>query len=353
MSQLTYAVDALTRHQVYLQRYGTGEVAKLLPFIEEMLSDVRTRLTAVSLTEFQFVRLSVLERDLSIIVSEAMDKLSGQLSLDLADFVDYEAGFTDRFLNKMITVDTMGVTVDQIFSAVTTTPMTLLTGKATTTLTIDQAIDVFTRSTVTNINHVIQSGIAQGQTTTQIANEVSRLMRTRTKAQAEALIRTAANHAGTVARDEIYRANSDIIESEEFVATLDIHTTDTCAGFDGKFFPIGQGPKPPLHYQCRSVRIPKIYDEFVIGDLKGERGSFGADGPQPVSGKSTFGGWLRKQPASFQDEYFSKFADGEDRAKLFRNGGLSIDKFTDSKGATYSIDQLRVLEPTAFERAGI
>lgn len=353
MSQLTYAIDALTRHQVYLQRYASGEVARMLPFIDQMLKDVRSRLSMVSLSDFQMGRLAVLEQDLSIIISQSVDKLSGQLSLDLTDLAEYEAGFTQRFLDKMINLDSAGVTLDQINAALTETPMTLLSGKTPVRLTLDQAMQVFTRSTTTSINHVIQSGIAQGQTTNDIVNEVTRIIKHRSKAQAEALIRTAANHAGTVARDAVYQANSDIIESEEFVATLDVHTTDTCAGNDGKFFPLGEGPKPPLHYQCRSVRIPKIHDEFVIGDLKGERASIGAGGREPVSGKSTFGGWLRKQPASFQDEYFDKFPDGEDRSKLFRNGGLSIDKFTDDKGATYSIDQLRMLEPQAFERANI
>ena len=353
MSQLTYAIDALTRHQVYIHRYATSEVNKMLPFIDQMLRDVRSRMTMVSLTDFQMGRLAVLEQDLSIIVSQSVDKLSGQLSLDLTDFAEYETGFTQRFLDSMINVDSAGVTLDQISAALDNTPMTLLSGRTPVTLTPNQAMSVFTRSTSSTINRTIQSGIAQGQTTTEIVNEVSRVITHRTKAQAEALVRTLANHAGTVARDAVYQANSDIIESEEFVATLDIHTTDTCAGFDGQFFDLGQGPKPPLHYQCRSVRIPKIRDEFVIGDLKGDRGSVGADGAQPVSGKSTFGGWLRKQPASFQDEYFSKFADGEDRSKLFRNGGLSIDKFTDDKGATYTLDQLRTLEPQAFERANI
>jgi len=73
----------------------------------------------------------------------------------------------------------------------------------------------------------------------------------------------------------------------------------------------------------------------------------------PVSGQSNFSGWLRKQPKDFQDEYFSQFPNGKARAKLFRNGGLSMDKFTDNKSIVYTLDELKALEPQAFERANI
>jgi hypothetical protein len=58
----------------------------------------------------------------------------------------------------------------------------------------------------------------------------------------------------------------------------------------------------------------------------------------------TYGGWLKKQPASVQDEVL-----GIERAKLFRSGKLSIGKFTDDTGKVYTLDQLKKLEPLAFE----
>jgi len=348
MSATTYAVDALTRHQVYLHRYGSGEIKKLLPFLKDMLNDVNRRILQESFTEFQMGRLAVLQQDLSILINESMTKLSGQLSLDLVDLGEYEASFTQRLLNKMITIESAGVTIDQLTAAINNTPMTLISGKSTQKLTVDQAVKHLAGTTTSNITRSIQMGIAEGKTTDQISREVTRIVTHRTRAQASAVIRTAANHTGTVARKQVYQENSDVMDGEEFIATLDDRTTLVCGGHDGKRFALNEGPEPALHFNCRSIRVPVVNDAFVVGGLKGARPSVGADGGQVVSAQSTYGGWLRKQPAAFQDE-----ALGPERAKLFRNGGLSIDKFTDDRGITYTLDQLKGLEPQAFERAGI
>jgi hypothetical protein len=66
-----------------------------------------------------------------------------------------------------------------------------------------------------------------------------------------------------------------------------------------------------------------------------------------------FSGWLRDQPESFQAEYFKQFRDGKERMQLFRQGGLSIQRFTDNNSIVYSLDELRALEPQAFERANL
>jgi hypothetical protein len=62
--------------------------------------------------------------------------------------------------------------------------------------------------------------------------------------------------------------------------------------------------------------------------------------------------WLKQQPAAFQDK-----AIGPVRAKLFREGGLSVERFAelqlDRNFAPLTLTQMKVLEPLAFERAGL
>jgi hypothetical protein len=67
-----------------------------------------------------------------------------------------------------------------------------------------------------------------------------------------------------------------------------------------------------------------------------------------VPATTTYEQWLKRQPASFQDTVL-----GPSRGKLFRNGDLSIGRFVDSQGRTLTLDELRRLEPQAFEDAGI
>ena len=101
---------------------------------------------------------------------------------------------------------------------------------------------------------------------------------------------------------------------------------------------------PPAHWGCRSTTIPKIKPEYDVGaNLHGERPAKSAKGVEQVSSRVTYGGWLSDQPVEFVDE-----ALGVERSKLFREGGLTIDKFVDPTGRVYSLDQLQKMNPIAF-----
>lgn len=346
MSANTYAVDALTRHQIYIQRYSNGEIKRLLPVLSQMLKDIRTRINSEGVLSMG--RMLAVEQDLSIIINQSVTKLGGKLKTDLNDLGEYEAGFTRRMLGNMVDVSVSGVTIDQVAAAINETAMTLVSGNNVFKTTIDQAITQFSGVTTGNVTRTIQTGIATGRTTSEISSEVARVVKHRTRAQAEALIRTAANHAGTVARAKVYEENSDFISGEEFVATLDSRTTLVCAGNDGKHFNVGEGPQPALHFNCRSIRVPVVDPAFSLAGLGGSRPSIGPDGVEIVSANTTYESWLKRQPVAFQNE-----ALGVERAALFRRGGLSIDKFTDDRGIAYTLDKLKELEPTAFEVAGL
>lgn len=95
--------------------------------------------------------------------------------------------------------------------------------------------------------------------------------------------------------------------------------------------------------------MPVVKQEYDLGaEVVGERASRGAHGREPVSGHTTYGSWLRKQPKSFQAE-----ALGEKRAKLFRDGNLKIENFVDPTGKEYNLEALRGMFPVAFEKAGL
>ena len=78
----------------------------------------------------------------------------------------------------------------------------------------------------------------------------------------------------------------------------------------------------------------------------------GAAGGAQVSAGLSYYEWLKTQPASFQDA-----ALGPVRAQLFRNGGLTSERFAalqlDKNFRPLSLDQLRELEPEMFRKAGI
>ena len=102
-------------------------------------------------------------------------------------------------------------------------------------------------------------------------------------------------------------------------------------------------------HNCRSTIVPKVDPRYdLLSAVKGDRPSVGASGAKEVSAQVTYGGWLKRQPASFQDEVL-----GDARAKLFRNGGLAIGKFTNFDGRTYTLAELKRLYPVAFDKANL
>ena len=51
-------------------------------------------------------------------------------------------------------------------------------------------------------------------------------------------------------------SNNALLPRELYVAVLDNRTPTICRSLNGKVFPVGSGPYPPLHWNCRSTRVP-------------------------------------------------------------------------------------------------
>lgn len=243
--------------------------------------------------------------------------------------------------------------------------------------------DWLAKAKQSNIDSVVtnaKAGIIQGLTPSQVARNIMGTEKAgfkdgaaRKKATRElnSLVRTITNGVQTEAKQALYEANSDIIKNELFVATLDSRTTFVCAGNDGQTFPRGEGPMTPLHFGCRSLRVPYInadnlgdrpfnpttekgllkeyseqsgidvvtkrdklprghktkYDEFA---RKRKRELIGQ-----TPAKTSYSDWLKGQSKEFQDEYL-----GPARAELFRTGQIKLDKFSANDGSTLTLDQL-------------
>jgi len=330
-----YLFDALSRHQLFIQRLASGQVKKSLPIIRRMAKEIRAALLGHDLTSFQTARLTALQLEINAITKAAGVALEQQTMPAMQDFAAYEAQFTQKMLAGALTVELAGVNSAALSRAIESAPMKLISGKKTISTTMLGIFDTFAAGTSREVMTAVQAGITRGSVTKEIAAEVFGLVNTRTKAQAETVVRTAANMAGSVARSEVYRANSDVLKGEEYSAVLDGSTTITCASLDGNIYPVGAGPLPPLHYNCRSVRVPVVDDAFKA--LR--EGATRASMTGPVSSQTTYNSWLGRQSKEFQVEVL-----GVERADLFRSGKLTLSKFTDDAGRVYTLDELKARE---------
>ena len=81
----------------------------------------------------------------------------------------------------------------------------------------------------------------------------------------------------------------------------------------------------------------------MVAKVKGERPSLSSSCVEQVNAKTSYSGWLKKQPVEFVDE-----ALGVKRSELFRSGKLTIDRFVDPTGRRYTLTQLQRMNPIAF-----
>lgn len=187
----------------------------------------------------------------------------------------------------------------------------------------------------------------------------------------ETIVRTVASGIANTARSEFYAANSDIFDKELYVATLDFRTTPICALLDGQVFKLNDGPIPPLHYNCRSLRVPYINPEnlrnrgFDSSTTKRLLREFAKEYNIPivttyknlprgyktkytkwaqkrkrelvgqVPAVLTFTEWFKNQTVEFQNEYL-----GVRKAKMYRSG-VTLEQLTGDDGVLLTIDQLR------------
>lgn len=342
--------DTLTRRQIFDLRFANGQSTEAEQALIRMYASVNERLLRDG-TEFRIDRLKQLRDDIAFILQNGFDELTQETLEMLQEFGEDEALFMFDAMSQDTNVVLSSPAPAQVSQAIFQRGMDAKLGPEQ--ITINEALNQFSSKKTQEIKNAISDGILQGSTTTEVANNIQDLAEHRHKAQVRSLTRTMINHASSQARQSVAAQNSELLKGEEWVATLDSRTSLICAGRDGRIYPVGKGPQPPAHWNCRSLRVPVLKDEFNLSDSVGKRPEIGADGRGQTSANTKFDGWLRKQPASFQDEYFSQFSDGAEKAALFRRGGLSIQDFRDETGKNYTLEQLRALNPIAFEKANI
>lgn len=352
-------LDAQVSHAVGLQRLGTGILQRILALLNrtdaDLVDQIRTRLENVEPgtfdTPFTTERLSGLLEAIRALNAAVYARIQAALLKEGIGLAQYEAEFQANVLAEHIPVriDVVQPTVDQLRAIVLKRPFQ---GRV-----LRDWAKGLEEGRTAKVHDAIRIGMVEGETVDQI---VKRVRGTKalaykdgvleiTRRDAEAVVRTAVTHIAAGASEATYERNADLISSVKWISTLDARTTPICQARDGKIYQVGKGPRPPAHFRCRSTTTPvtKSFRDLGI-DLDevptGTRASMNGQVPADL----TYGAWLAKQPAAFQDEIL-----GPTKGLLFRKGEVPVDRFVDRSGHAYTIEQLRRREGKAFKRAGI
>jgi hypothetical protein len=331
--------DELTRHQIYLQRYAGGILKEMSPELKALRDDVANRI--LTATEYESARLSLLMADLNKIIDGHFQPLTNTIFKNVDELAAYEQQYALSLLDDATigsVVIGAGANVSLLQAYVKNDPIRMI-GEAPQT--IGSMIDTFNSAYKRDINTIVSTGILEGKTTKEMARAVTSLSNTRSRRQAEALVRTIVNHTGSSSRKRTFADNRELFIGELFVATLDGRTSLTCATRDGGIWDYNGAPlngiargstfaRPPLHYNCRSLLVDELKDEYKIikEDTRASEGG-------QVSADTTYGDWLKRQPKAVQDKVL-----GKTRAELFRDGKVTLDKFTDKTGEVYTLKEL-------------
>ncbi|MCX7842861.1 MAG: minor capsid protein [Clostridia bacterium] len=123
------------------------------------------------------------------------------------------------------------------------------------------------------LREAMTTSFIQGKNPKELAESFAKVFQTK-EYEAYRLLHTETTFMAEQATLQAYR--DDEIEQYEFVATLDMRTSDICQEHDGKIYDVDKATVgvncPPLHPFCRSTTVP------YFGEKEGTRAARGADG---------------------------------------------------------------------------
>jgi len=347
--------DIVLRHEVAVRRFARGVEKRALTIVAAADAATRWRMLAALRKSRGAAALERLREVVRHHVPRGLDRAHAALHDELVDFAVHEAEWLARAINEASPVE---------FALELPAAPEEFSWNG---IELADWFEKLTADKIERLERVARLGIEQGSTTDEMARAISRGFAI-SLVHARALVRTATTAAGAEARQALLDQNAGIIRGVRWVATLDGRTSKICAARDGMVYPVDRGPRPPAHPQCRSTTVPvlKSWRELGFDDMdedaalsdrpfvrdtrrvkdipKAERAALIGT----VRSNQSYQSWLRRQDAAFQDDVL-----GPTRGRLFRRGGLSLDKFVDESGRDYTIDELRRREAAAFRKAGV
>lgn len=386
--------DSMVRHQIGLLRRSASIRNQILKLLDDTEADlriaIRERLRRYTGTQrpADVARLENLLVEVRALRQTAWSQVSAVWFAEMAEIAIAEPKFMAALLQTVVPVQLTPTlpTAAQMRSLVTSRPFE---GR-----TLREWAEQVSRGDVERIQGQIRIGLVQGEDLPTITRRVTGTISLKgrngvteiTRRHAEAITRTAVNHYANQARRAFAEENAEFFDRELYVATLDSKTTPICRSLDGELFPIGEGPIPPLHFRCRSLRTPapdpeaigkrpmkpvterQLLREFAAMEglekvprqraslPRGTKGAFDEFARVRtreligrVPAKTTYQRFLERQPVWFQNDVL-----GETRGLLFRKGGLTLKDFVD-RGTfeEFTLAELADMHARAFRDAGL
>jgi hypothetical protein len=253
-------VDRLIRHRVYLLGFAKHISARIATYLDSTEPEMRTALLDIFGPQAGESRLIARLRDAEArlfgIRSRVWNKSYHELVALLLDAVSDEP----RVLGIKTKFD-QGVAQNKVSKA-------LIAGQ-TLKNWWQQLKDADIRRILSQLRVSVLGGEGLPQLLKRLTGKLSAVAAA-AKNGISAIVNTAVVAATGAMRRLAVEANSVMFDWELWVSILDSKTTITCRDLACQMFPLGEGPQPGYHLNCRSERIP-VSDgggEYNLGSYK-------------------------------------------------------------------------------------
>jgi SPP1 gp7 family putative phage head morphogenesis protein len=316
-------LDMAVRRRIALERYSSFQLSRMVELLHATSDDIadritllRSRMGADATKSIAYDKLIGLKASVDKLITDTNQYITGLLRGSLVGTAGSYNAHVGGLLEALstdeggarIALQTQRITVEQAMAAANARPMQ--------GALLEDWLTHFSDTARDRIDETLRIAFIEGEAA-NVTKQRLRAVTQQTSRGLDALIRTSHAHIATAVTEANYAANADLIEGVEWVSVLDSRTTAVCRSRDGKRWPVGEGPRPPAHVNCRSTVIPALI------------------GTQPA-GRETYGQWLKRQSAATQDDIL-----GPARGKLFRSGKITVDRFVDMKGKRIPLNELR------------
>jgi len=382
-------LDATIRRDAQLLRFGTYLKSEYINLTMQRLSrEIPSLLTDYQdLSKFEQKKLA---REIRELIDKRMTLMFESITKELHGMTAEEAEFIEGLYEDFTGAVFASVVATTAIKAADGAILSLEKNIGKTVGLWSELIEQNKLTAIKEVDAIVRDGFRAGRTLNDMAVDLRGTYNKSTKSymggilngvnanRAEALARTGVSHYSNRARDSFAETNKKIIPESVFFATLDNRTTTQCLHFHLSRWKNDDPKKPvlPLHFGERSVYLfagngidPLEGTRPVIGGKKGAADEFESRQDRTdkkvkykgrkdldvftvdqVSAKVTAQKWLERQPRFFVESTL-----GKTRAKLFLDGGLKIDKFTNLQGRPLTLAELRATAEgeRAWRRAGL
>ena len=309
------------KHQIYLERYKTGEANKIVKLLDDANKKIIKELKVVD-SVYSKARYEELNRLLKALSKELKENID--TSTDIDGIIEYELEKQKKLFNvasKDVNVDFLYPSLEQVKKSALFTPIV-------PSMTYQSYLEGIQQGFYNQWDSAIRTGYLTSETTQKIIKDVMGSLTRPSQVLDKGTMTTLRNSVyrntrttlqafASETRRAVYERDQEFISGYKFLATLDRRTCVICGNYDGKIFKnLEDAPAIPIHYNCRCVLVPIIKGVDVIADERPEEWG-------TVKGTVTYKEWLESQPDFIQKEIL-----GERRYNMYKSG-VSFDSFTE------------------------